>query len=65
MEDEDGDNEPPFTTQCRISGYLRKFVETGMLFCTLLIAKLAIELLVAETNPYTDKSFLFASLMNI
>ncbi|KTF88788.1 hypothetical protein cypCar_00019364, partial [Cyprinus carpio] len=29
MEDEEGDNEPPFTTQCRISGYLRKFVETA------------------------------------
>ncbi len=32
MEDEEEDNEPPFTTQCRISGYLRQFVETGMLF---------------------------------
>ncbi|XP_059360283.1 uncharacterized protein LOC132098138 isoform X1 [Carassius carassius] len=29
MEDEEWDNEPPFTTQCRISGYLRKFVETA------------------------------------
>ncbi|XP_073805177.1 uncharacterized protein [Danio rerio] len=29
MEEEEEDNEPPFTTQCRISGYLRQFLETA------------------------------------
>lgn len=56
-EEEEEDNAPPFTTKCRISGYLRQFVETGMLCCTFLTAKLAIKLPGADTNPYTNLFF--------